>query len=114
MATDPLNRLCKWRMVLAGWIGGTRTLHEDGTKGLRDLMDKFLMARCEGSAFAALAIKKGLFSAEEFRVQLDKEADYLNTVYERLFPGFKTTNEGIVIYDFDLANDTMKRLGFPP
>jgi hypothetical protein len=114
MATDPLNRLCKWRMLLAGWIAGTRSIEQDGTKGLRDLMDKFLMARCEGNAFAALAIKKGLFTAQEFRAQLDREADYLNTTYERLFPGFKTSDQGIVIYDLDMAQETMKRLGFPP
>lgn len=114
MASDPLNRLCKWRMLLAGWIAGTHSIDQDGTKGLRDLMDKFLIARCEGSAFAALAIKKGLFTEAEFRAQLDREADWLNTTYERLFPGFKTTNDGITIYDIDMARETTRRLGFPP
>jgi hypothetical protein len=120
MALDPLNKLCKWRMILAGWHKGTqglRTAEGTATPGLsamRDLMDKWLIMRTETSALAALLIAKGVFSHEEFSAAVYHEASLLDNDLEAVFPGFRTTDEGVHIYDIGLANRTMARLGFPP
>jgi hypothetical protein len=111
---DPLNKLCKWRMVLAGWHAGTRSMQEPGTKAMRDLMDKFLIARCESSALAALLIAKGVFTEQEFTDQIQQEARHLDQIYEQLFQGMRTSEDGVVFYDIKKANETMKTLGFPP
>ena len=111
---DPLNRLCKWRQVLAGWHSGTRSMQEPGAKAMRDLMDKWLIMRCEGSAMAALLVRKGVFTAEEYRAQVEHEATLLNLQMEQIFPGFRTIDAGVEIFDIKLAQATMARLGFPP
>ena len=114
MALDPLNRLCKWRTVLAGWHHGTRSMNEPGTQAMRDLMDKLLVLRVESSAVAALLIKKGAFTAAEYTAQVYEEARELNKLMEKVFPGFKTSDVGIVITDQLTAAQTMKERGFPP
>lgn len=114
MASPSLERLCKWRMVLAGWVFGTRLMNDPGTKGARDLMDKQLIYRVELSALAALLIKKGIFTAEEFMRQMDVEGEILQTAHERMFPGFKATADGMHIFDVQIAQKTMSEKGFPP
>ena len=111
---DPLNKLCKWRSVLAGWHTGTRSMQEPGTKAMRDLMDKWLVMRCENSAIVALLIGKGVFTTEEFNKQLNDEAAHLDKAMERAFPGFRAADHGVTIFDVKLAEQTMKLLGFPP
>jgi hypothetical protein len=112
--SDMLNKLCKWRSVLAGWHGGSMGKDAPGCRALRDEADMRLLMLTELNALAGLLIAKGVFTAEEFTRQIDIEAAELDRSYERRFPGFRTTTTGIEIYDSDLANDTTKRLGFPP
>ncbi len=111
---DPINKPCKWRTVLAGWHNGTQSLETQGCKAMRDLMEKWLIMRAETSAFAAILIEKKVFSAEEFRSAVHREAALLDKSMESMFPGFRTTEIGIQIYDLKLANETMRKLGFPP
>jgi hypothetical protein len=111
---DPLNKLCKWRSVLAGWHAGTQSMQSTGVQAMRDLMDKWLVMRTESSALAALLIRKNVFTAEEFTDQVHREAAELDRAMERVFPGFRTVEHGVEIYDLDHAQETMRRLGFPP
>jgi hypothetical protein len=111
---DPLNRLCKWRMVLAGWHHGTRSIEQPGIQAMRDLMDKWLIMRAEGSALVALLVGKGVFTAAEFAAAVQSEAARLDRDLEQVFPGFRTTDDGVQITDMALATATMLRLGFPP
>jgi hypothetical protein len=111
---DALEKLCKWRSVLAGWHHGTKSMTAPGTKAMRDLMDKWLVMRCESSALAELLVEKGVFSAEEFANQVYKEAALLDKQMERLFPGFRTSMDGPVIFDVQIAQETMRQKGFPP
>lgn len=108
-----LNKVCKWRSVLTGWIFGTRMMNSPGTKGARDLMDKLTVLRVENSALAALLIKKKVFTAEEYTAIIEREAALLDEIYELSFPGFRSFANGLEIYDVKLANETMARLGFP-
>lgn len=120
MPLDPLNRLCKWRMVLAGWHTGSKALltpsgtPNPGVKAMRDLMDKWLIVRTETNALTMLLIAKRVFSAEEFSAAVYREAARVDRDMERVFPGFRSTDEGVVIFDMDMAKKTMADLGFPP
>jgi hypothetical protein len=114
MAIDPLNKLCKWRMVLAGWIFGSHTIDQPAVQGMRDLMDKWLIMRAENNAILGLLIEKNVINAAEFQRRLNKEADWLDRDMERRFPGMRSTENGVVFYDLDMANKTMSDLGFPP
>jgi hypothetical protein len=111
---DPLNKLCKWRTVLAGWHLGTKTVDEPGVAAMRDLMDKWLVMRVENSALAVLLFRKGVFTAEEYTKQINAEAMVLDNRMELAFPGFRAVSEGVEVYDVELANKTVKDKHFPP
>ncbi|HLW51261.1 MAG TPA: hypothetical protein VKW06_00330 [Candidatus Angelobacter sp.] len=44
-----------------------------------------------------LLIKKGFFTAEEFTAQVGLEAQHLDKTFERRFPGFSTTEDGVTM-----------------
>lgn len=111
---DPLNKLCKWRSIFAGWMFGTRAMNAPGTAAMRDLAEKWLIMRAENNAILGLLLERKLFTESEFRKRLDKEADWLDRQQERNFPGMRTNEDGVVFYDLDMANKTMADLGFPP
>jgi hypothetical protein len=112
-ASLALQKLCKWRSFFAGWQLGTRPIEEPGVRAVRDVSDRLLILRVEMTAMTALLIKKGIITAQEFEAEIDREATMLDRDYERDFGGFRTTQQGLLIYDQDLATQTMKRLGFP-
>ena len=117
--TDPLNKLCKWRSVLAGWHRGSASIMRGGkpnpgVAAMRDLMDKWLIMRAEATALSALLIEKGVFTPEEFHGAIMKEAALLDKSLEKRFPGFRSHDDGMDIYDIALARKTMEDLGFPP
>ncbi len=107
-----LNRLAKWRSVLAGWQLGTRSDHDGETRAVRDHREQTLLMRAEVTALTGLLIDKGIFTIEEFGDWLEVEAGELNAAYARKFPGFTTTDDGVTI-DTAKAADTMRRLDFP-
>ncbi|MGI4876678.1 MAG: hypothetical protein ACRYG4_04260 [Janthinobacterium lividum] len=111
--TAAMNKLCKWRTVLAGWHKGSSFTDAPGTPAMRDLMDKWLIMRVEGSALARLMLDKGVFTLAEFQEQLTVEAGELDKSMAQRFPGFMSTDVGITIYDVELARVTTAKLGFP-
>jgi hypothetical protein len=119
MTIDALNKLCKWRSVLAGWHTGSKALlKSDGTPtpgvaAMRDLMDRWLIIRAENNALAGLLIDKGVFTEQDFTAAVHAEAAALDKSLEERFPGFRTQPYGVEIYDLPLAQQTMARLGFP-
>jgi hypothetical protein len=118
MVIDALNKLCKWRLIFAGWHLGSKTLttggkSTPGVAAMRDLMDKWLIVRAENSALAILLCDKGIFTQEEFYNAIMKEAAQLDKELERVFPGFATSEDGIVISNTKLAHKTMIDKGFP-
>lgn len=101
-----LNKLAKWRMVFAGWQLGTRSLSDPESNAVRDHREVTMILRAETNALVGMLIKKGVFTAEEYQEQLDKEAAYLDATYEEKFPGFKSSDTGMVM-DPVKAIDTM-------
>ena len=120
MANSNLNKLRKWSLVLAGWHLGSKSMIDGaghvmpGVRHMRDLMDRWLIMRVEISALTTLMIEKGVFTAEEFMTAANREAASLDSDLEDAFPGLRTTSEGVIIYNPDLARDTMIIKGFPP
>lgn len=94
---DKLNRLAKWRMVLAGWQLGTRADTDPEARAVRDQREVLLMLRAENNALLAALIDKGLLSMQEWLQYLGREAEMLNKDMERRFPGMHATDAGMVI-----------------
>ena len=92
-----LNRLCKWRSVLAGQHVGTKPAADPETKAFRDLYDKLLILRAENSALVSLLLSKGVVTMDELAAQTAIEADVLEQAYEEKFPGVRATSQGLVI-----------------
>lgn len=103
---NAMNRLAKWRQVLAGWQLGTRLKGDPECDAVRDTAEARLLLRVEVNAQTALLIKKGVFTTEEFQQQAIEEADHFQRALEQKFPGMRATDDGIS-YD-KRAVETMK------
>lgn len=105
--SSALNRLCKWRMVFAGWQLGTRAKGDPECDAVRDHRELSIIMRAELSALVNLLIEKGVFTADEHRAAIEAEAELLNKDYQRRFPGFRATDIGMDI-NTAIAADTMR------
>lgn len=101
--SDALNKLCKWRMVLASWQLGTRDKDDPECQAVRDQRELLLLLRVEVNALTELLISKAIFTEDEFARQLDVEAPLLDQAYEKQFPGATTSLDGVHI---DIAKAT--------
>jgi hypothetical protein len=90
-----LNKLTKWRAVFAGWQLGTRPKGDPESDALRDHREATMILRAEVTTLVGLLCEKGVFTIEEFQTMLTTEAGELDKIYERIFPGFKATHDGI-------------------
>lgn len=104
---EALQRLCKWRSVLAGWQLGTRTSDDPECQAVRDLQEARLMLRVEVTALARVLVEKGITTPEDLQRLFAEEAEHLNLAMERKFPGFRATNIGMSI-DPKAAAETMR------
>lgn len=104
---DALNKLAKWRTVLAGWQLGTRPRGDPECEAVRDHRELGLLLRAELTAVTRILLEKGVFTIEEHQRILAEEALQLDAVYEKKFPGFKTCDTGIVM-DLQQAMETMR------
>jgi hypothetical protein len=96
-ADAALNRLTKWRTVLAGWQLGTRAKGDSEADAVRDTRELLLLLRVEVTALYALGLRAGAFTHDEWLQQVTKEAHMLEMAMEQRFPGFKATDEGIEV-----------------
>lgn len=106
-----LNRLTKWRTVFASWQLGTRSDTDAECLAVKDHRELCILMRAETSALLGLLLKKGVFTTDEFSAQVAEEAEELNEMYARKFPGFIATDSGIDI-DIEKAAETMR--DWPP
>lgn len=104
---DSLNRLTKWRAVFTGRMLGTRERGDIEAIAFRDLFEKLILLRAEGSAMTRLLIGKGVFTEDEWGSMLATEADELNKLYEEHFPGMTASEDGIT-YKVPEALHTMQ------
>jgi hypothetical protein len=106
-----LNKLAKWRSVFTGWQLGTRAIGDAEADALRDHREATILLRAELTAVLQILVRKEICTEDEWMQTLLDEVRRLDRDYERLFPGFKATAEGMDI-DLAIAKDTMA--GWPP
>lgn len=92
-----LNRLAKWRTILAGWQLGTRAKGDPEGDAVRDHRELSLILRAEVSALSHALIDAGVITAERFGELVEREAELLSMSLEAKFPGARATDEGIVL-----------------
>lgn len=97
MASEALNILCKWRVLLTGWQLGTRAKGDAEADAVRDHREATLLLRAEVTTLVELLIRKGVFTLDEFQQQLDIEAGLQSQAYERAFPGVHAGMDGLHI-----------------
>lgn len=94
-AVDALNRLAKWRGLLAGWQLGTRPKGDPESDAVRDHREATLLLRAEVSALAGILLRKGLITADEWEATLEGEANALSEMLSQRFRGVRATDEGL-------------------
>lgn len=102
-----LNRLAKWRSIFAGWQLGTRTDSDPESQAVRDHRESTLIQRVELSALTRLMIEKGVFTLEEFQIQMLDEVEAMQEMLEAKFPGMRATDLGMSM-DPAKAAETMR------
>ena len=110
---EALERVCKWRTVLMGRIVGSMSKDDPHYQGWRDLIDKLILLRVEGSAMAGLLIEKGIITETEWAAKLRSEAEELDKLYQQTFPGVWTFSGGLDIYDVQAFNERVQQEGWP-
>lgn len=105
-----INILAKWRSLFAAWQLGTRSATDPESQAVRDHREATLMLRVEVAALTGLLIEKGVFSAEEFTIQVGDEAAAYNSMLEARFPGVTATLEGLV-YDASRVAEIQSWMG---
>src|SRR4051812_18097011 len=102
-----LNKLCKWRTVFVGWQLGTRPKGDPESDAVRDTRELLILLRVEVTAITKLLLDKRVCTHREFQIALLDEAQKLDADYERRFPGFKATDDGMQI-NISMARETMR------
>ena len=92
-----LERVAKWRTLLAGWQLGTRPKGEPESDAVRDHREATIMLRVEVTALVGLLLKKGIITIEEYDAALELEADELSKAFSRKFRGVTATDAGLSI-----------------
>ena len=105
-----LNKLAKWRSVFAGWQLGTRARGDAECDALRDHREATILMRAELNAVVQVLCSKVCTEDEWCQILLD-EVQRLDHDFERRFPGFKASADGI---DVDVAIAKKTTAGWPP
>ena len=107
MSGPATQRLAKWRTLFAGWQLGTRAKGDPEGDAVRDHREVTILLRAEMNALLGLLVAKGICTAEEFTVALEREADLLSADYSRKFPGIRAADHGLEFVPH-IAADTMR------
>jgi hypothetical protein len=110
---DVMNRIVKWRSILAGWQLGTRPKTDGACRAVRDHRELSMLTRVDVNAITNLLLKKGLITEKELLEQTLVEAEAYEKGLQARFPGLKATDEGMSL-QMPLAAETLKKYNFPP
>lgn len=103
-----LQKVARWRMLFTGWHLGTRSASDPEAQSFKNLYELLIIMRVENTALAGALIEKGLITHELFQKHIEIEAKELDKGYEGRFPGYKTDEKGLIIYDVQKAKETTK------
>lgn len=92
-----LNRLGKWRTLLAGWQLGTRVDTDPECAAVKDTRELLLVMRAELTALIGLLIESNLFTLADFQNAVADEADMLSESMTARFPGVVATDTGLTM-----------------
>ena len=95
MSDQWLNRLAKWRSLLAGWQLGSRPKGDPEADAVRDHREVTLMLRAEVNAITQILLTKRVMTREEWAVALINEAQELDESLSKRFPGVASTDDGL-------------------
>lgn len=113
---EAINRVAKWRTLLAGRHTGTtvRGTPEDiEGAAYRDLYEKLIVLRVEQSAVTRILVDKGLLDMPTYAAAMVEEANALERMYEAAWPGWRATDMGMEAHDPTLAAATLQRMSKP-
>ena len=108
-----LEKLTKWRKFFASWQLGTRLDGDGESKAVRNHRELSILLRVEANALAALLMRKGIITQQEWQAAIEAEAKTLDHAYEETYPGWRSTPDGLSM-KLPEAAETMRKLGFPP
>jgi hypothetical protein len=111
---DAANKLAKWRVFFASWQLGSRTDTDGECKAVKHHRETTLLMRGELNALAGLLIAKGVFTQEEWQDALEAEYKQLDADLSVSYPGWQSSDRGMVMEPADVALATMHKLGFRP
>lgn len=102
-----MERLCKWRVILASWQCGMNNHDSPEFKAVEDHRELTLLMRAELNAIVRLLTDKGFFTIEEWQRQMLEESGHLNKAIEGKFPGLVASDNGVIVKTIE-AEETMK------
>jgi hypothetical protein len=70
-----LNKLCKWRSILAGWQLGTRASDDPTSRAVRDHREATMTQEADLDALMALLVEKDRVTEQESRSAQDETSD---------------------------------------
>src|SRR5258708_35491911 len=85
-ANEAMNLVAKWRSFFTGWQLGTRLKGGPQSDALRETHEARILLRVEVTALAGLLIKKGIFYAFEWELQLTRETETLEILLLKHYP----------------------------
>lgn len=91
-----LNRLAKWRKIIASERLGTLPKESPQYRSEASSAEGWLLSRVELSALANVLISKGVITLEELEEMMIVEAGLLEEKMEQRFPGFKAADDGMI------------------
>lgn len=100
--------------ITAGRLFGTIPNTSGKYIAIMDLEERAIYCRAEMNAVAALLIKKGLITSEEFQAQLAEELNHLADSYQAKIPEVLFTPIGMTVTDVKAFAERAKREGWPP
>lgn len=95
-ASVALDRVCKWRTILAGRVWGT-SAKTPQAKGRTDIFERLIILRVELNALTALLLESGVIPEERYLNAIERAAIDLDNAYAEHFPGIRSSATGMVI-----------------
>lgn len=104
-----VNRLCRFKTVLARWQLGSGNLESDPEfDAVCDQRALLLILRAEVNALLSLLVDTRIIKHEDFDRELQATANRDNTNLSLRFPGYYGTDEGLAV-DVRIAEATNKK-----
>jgi hypothetical protein len=105
-----VNRLCRFKTVLARWQLGL-TYEQQEFDAICDTRALLLILRAEVNALLSVLVETRIVKHSDFDKALEEAANRDNTNLSLRFPGYYGTDEGLAV-DLKIAVATAKRYGF--